>query len=156
MRIRLIAVGKGMPAWVAEGFADYARRMPAECRLELVEVTAERRSKRHNSTRLIEAEGNRLLGAVPRGSWWIALDERGELWNTQTLAAQLERWMGEGADLALLVGGPDGLDPACREQARQVWSLSPLTLPHMLVRVLVAEQLYRAWTIIAGHPYHRG
>ncbi len=145
-----------MPAWVEDGFGDYARRMPAECRLELVEVAAERRSKRPSPARFVQLESSRLLGVVPKGSWWIALDERGELWNTQTLASQLERWMGQGADPALLVGGPDGLDSTCRKQARQVWSLSPLTLPHMLVRVLVAEQLYRAWSIIAGHPYHRG
>lgn len=155
MRIKLIAVGKGMPAWIAEGFGDYARRLPADCRLELVEVIAQRRGKRPNPTQVLREEGTRLRAAVPTGAWTIALDETGQAWNTRELARQLARWREEETDVALLVGGPDGLDPMCRGQARQVWSLSSLTLPHMLVRIVVAEQIYRAWSIVAGHPYHR-
>ncbi len=156
MRIKLITVGKGMPSWITEGFEEYARRLPAECRLELVEVVAQRRGKRPNIVQVLRAEGARLLTAVPKGAWTVALDETGQAWSTPELARRLERWMDEETDVALLVGGPDGLDPACRDQVRHVWSLSALTLPHMLVRVMVAEQIYRAWSIVTGHPYHRG
>ncbi len=156
MRIRLIAVGKGMPSWVTEGFGDYARRLPADCRLELAEVVAQRRGKRANTVQILRDECARLWTAVPKGAWTIALDQTGQAWSTRDLARQLTRWMAEEADVALLVGGPDGLDPACRTRARQIWSLSALTLPHMLVRVVVAEQIYRAWSILTGHPYHRG
>ena len=156
MRIKLIAVGKGMPPWIIEGFEDYARRLPAECRLELFEVVAQRRGKRPNIVQVLRDEGARLLTAVPKGAWTVALDETGQAWSTRELARWLERWMGEETDVAMLVGGPDGLDPACRTQVRHVWSLSALTLPHMLVRVMVAEQIYRAWSIVTGHPYHRG
>ncbi len=156
MRISLIAVGKGMPSWTKEGFSDYARRLPADCRLELVEVIALRRGKRPNTEQVLRDECARLWTALPKGAWTIALDETGQAWSTRQLVGQLARWMAEETDVALLVGGPDGLDPACRERARHIWSLSALTLPHMLVRVVVAEQIYRAWSILSGHPYHRG
>ncbi|MDJ0862733.1 MAG: 23S rRNA (pseudouridine(1915)-N(3))-methyltransferase RlmH [Gammaproteobacteria bacterium] len=155
MLVRLIAVGKGMPAWVAAGFNEYAGRLPTDCRLELVEVTAQRRGKRQDTTRAMHEECTRLRAAVPKGAWTIALDEGGRPWSTRQLAAELARWRQEESHVALLVGGSDGLDPDCRKQARQVWSLSSLTLPHMLVRVMIAEQIYRAWTVVAGHPYHR-
>ncbi len=155
MRIMLIAVGKSMPAWIAAGFEEYAGRLPADCRLELIEVTAQRRGRRPDTTQIRREECVRLQAAVPPGAWTVALDEKGRGWDTRELARQLARWREEETQVALLVGGSDGLDPACREQARQVWSLSALTLPHMLVRVVVAEQIYRAWTIVAGHPYHR-
>ena len=155
MRIKLIAVGKSMPPWIATGFGEYAQRMPADCTLELVEVAAQRRGKRPNRTQILREECARLLAAVPSGAWTVALDQRGRAWDTQELAKQLARWREEQIQVALLIGGSEGLDPVCREQVRQIWSLSSLTLPHMLVRVVVAEQLYRAWTIVAGHPYHR-
>ena len=96
-----------------------------------------------------------MLDALPRGAWVIALDEEGEAWNTRRLASEMQDWMRQGRDVALLVGGPDGLAPACRERAGQAWSLSPLTLPHALVRIVVAEQIYRAWSLNSNHPYHR-
>jgi 23S rRNA (pseudouridine1915-N3)-methyltransferase len=155
VRILLIAVGRGMPAWVAQGFGEYARRMPPHCPLELVEVPAGKRGKHADTARIQRGECRRVLAAVPAGARLIALDERGQAWKTRQLADRLAGWLQEGADVALLVGGPDGLGPDCRHQAQGLWSLSALTLPHMLVRVVVAEQLYRAWSIVSGHPYHR-
>lgn len=153
MRIHLIAVGTRMPAWVRAGFADYAARLPRECSLALREIAPARRAG--NPGRWLRAEGERIRAAIPAGAYRIALDERGREWSTSELAERLARWLQEGRDLALLVGGPDGLEPACREGAEQTWSLSRLTLPHALVRVVVAEQLYRAWSLLHGHPYHR-
>lgn len=155
MRIHLIAVGRKPPAWVVEAFQEYARRLPRECALTLTEIAAGRRGKGADLPGLVAAEGARMLRAVPEGATVIALDERGEGWSTRRLAAQLAQWQMTGGPVALLVGGPDGLAPACLERAERTWSLSPLTLPHPLVRVLVAEQLYRAWSLNAGHPYHR-
>ena len=156
MRVHLIAVGSGMPRWVAEGFQEYARRMPRECTLVLREVELPGRQRGLPASQGRTAEGERLLAAVPAGAGVVALDERGAPWDTLELSHRLEGWLGGGRDVALLVGGADGLAPECLQAAGQVWSLSALTLPHMLVRVLVAEQLYRAWSILAGHPYHRG
>jgi 23S rRNA (pseudouridine1915-N3)-methyltransferase len=155
VRIDLIAVGTRMPEWVASGLEDYARRLPRECTLVLRPVEASLRGRALPAGRLRGAEAERLLAAVPAGSRVVALDERGDAWTTADLARHLERWLAGGTDVALLVGGAEGLDRACLERAHQVWSLGPLTLPHMLVRVIVAEQLYRAWSILAGHPYHR-
>lgn len=155
MRIRLIAVGTRMPGWVNEGYETYARRLPRECRLELTEIAAGRRGRNADLARLLREEGERMLAAVPRGTRIGALEVEGRAWSTPQLSRQLEGWMSDGRDLALMVGGPEGLDAAVRERADFAWSLSPLTLPHPLVRVLVAEQLYRAWTLLTGHPYHR-
>jgi len=155
MRIRLIAVGTRMPGWVTEGYETYARRLPRECRLELTEIAAGRRGRNADLARLLREEGERMVAAVPRGARVGALEVDGRAWSTPQLARELEGWMADGRDLALMVGGPEGLDAAVRERADFAWSLSPLTLPHPLVRVLVAEQLYRAWTLLAGHPYHR-
>jgi len=156
MRIHLLAVGQRLPGWVAEGYEEFARRLPPECRLLLTEVAAARRSKGAEVGRLRAAEGERLLAALPRGACAIALDVGGAAWSTEQLAARLAGWMQAGRDVALLVGGPDGLAPACLERTDAVWSLSALTLPHALVRIVVAEQIYRAWTLYKGHPYHRG
>ena len=155
VRIHLIAVGSRMPDWVAGGFEDYARRLPRECSLVLHPVEASLRGRVLPADRLREVEGERLLAAVPTGSRVVALDERGDAWTTADLAQHLAHWLSGGTDVALLVGGAEGLDRACLERAHDVWSLGPLTLPHMLVRVIVAEQIYRAWSILAGHPYHR-
>lgn len=144
-----------MPDWVKSGYAEYAGRLPRECALSLVEIPAGQRRPNMDLTRLVRAEGERLLAAVPPGSYLIALDERGREWSTVELAAQLTGWLQAGRDLSLLVGGPDGLAPACRDCAKQLWSLSRLTLPHPLVRIMVAEQLYRAWSLLHRHPYHR-
>lgn len=155
MRLHLIAVGQRMPDWVEQGFREYARRMPPDCPLQLHEISAGKRGKGADLKRLCEQEGERVLAAIPKGAWVIALEVGGRSWSTEALASRLDGWRQQGCDVALLVGGPEGLAEACRQRADQLWSLSPLTLPHPLVRVVVAEQLYRAWTILSNHPYHR-
>ncbi len=144
-----------MPGWIRDGYREYARRMPRECALELVEIAPGRRGRSTPAARAVEEEGRRMLAALGRGERVIALDVLGQGWSTGQLAERLRGWLGGGCDVSLLVGGPDGLAPACLERASQRWSLSPLTLPHPLVRVVLAEQLYRAWTLVSGHPYHR-
>jgi len=155
MQIRVIAVGERMPTWVEAGYREYAKRLPRECRLVLHEVPAGRRTKGADLRRLIEQEGQRQLAAVPTGARVIALDRAGKQMDTETLAAEMNRRMTSGDNLALLIGGPDGLSPACLERADERWALSKLTLAHPLVRVVLAEQLYRAWSIINDLPYHR-
>lgn len=155
MQIHLIAVGTRMPGWVNDGFEDYARRLPRECRLVLTEIPAATRGKSRTTEQNRDEEGRRMLAAVPRDALVIALDEHGKTRDTLALARELDDWLASGRDVALLVGGADGLSPACRAAAAHSWSLSPHTFPHALVRVLLAEQLYRAWTVTRGHPYHR-
>ncbi len=155
MQIHLIAIGERMPAWVQAGYQEYARRLPGECALNLVEITAGRRTKNTDTARLVRDETQRLLAAVPKGAVVVALEVEGRAWSTAQLAGQLDQWLHGGRDVALLVGGPDGLDALARNTAEQLWSLSPLTLPHPLVRILVAEQIYRAWSVLRNHPYHR-
>jgi 23S rRNA (pseudouridine1915-N3)-methyltransferase len=154
VRLRLVAVGTRMPGWVDDGFNDYAGRLPRECRLELREVALGRRRRGADPAGAVAAEGERLLAAAAHCTR-ICLDVRGTTVDTPGLSRRLAGWLQEGQDVALLVGGPDGLAAECLEAAHWRWSLSPLTLPHGLVRVLVAEQLYRAWTVLTGHPYHR-
>lgn len=155
MRIHLIAAGNRMPGWVQEGFEEYAKRLPRECALYLKEIPLHRRSKRGDISRQIEAEGIQMAAAIPQGTHVIALDKDGQQWTTDELAWHLAEWLQQGLDLALLVGGPEGLAPVCLERAAIRWSLSRLTFPHSLVRVLVAEQFYRAWSLLQSHPYHR-
>ena len=154
MKIRLMAVGTRTPAWITEGYQEYARRMPRETRLELVEISATPR-KGQNAERLRSDEAVRMLDQIEPGDWVVALDTLGAACSTEQLAEKLESWRMKGGDVVLLVGGADGLAPACRERANEIMSLSKLTFPHALVRIIVAEQLYRAWTLITGHPYHR-
>ena len=148
MKIRLIAIGDKPRPWVSEGFSEYARRLPPQTPLELVQIPAGKGSSRAQ-------QGQRLLKALKREDWVVALDEHGSACDTQALAGKLADWRMDGKDIALLVGGADGLDPACLARADETLSLSTLTFPHELVRVIVAEQLYRAWSILSGHPYHR-
>ena len=155
MRIHLISVGHRVPGWVAQGYAEYAKRLPPECTLQLTEIPAGRRGKGRSAQRAVADEGGRMLKAIPARSRVVALDMAGQAWSTEQLARRLAVWMAGGSDLALLVGGPDGLDRACLQRAGERWSLSPLTFPHPLVRVILAEQLYRAWSLLQGHPYHR-
>lgn len=156
MRARLIAVGERMPGWVAEGFAEYLKRLSRDLPLELVEIKPGARGKGRDDARAMADEGAALLAALPRDVHVVALDGRGTAWSSDQLSGQLSNWRMAGRDLALLIGGPDGHAREVLQRAHQRWSLSPLTLPHMLVRLVVAEQLYRAVTILNGHPYHRG
>jgi 23S rRNA (pseudouridine1915-N3)-methyltransferase len=155
MHIHLIAVGTRMPSWISQGYEDYARRLPRECSLRLVEIPPGRRSRTQSAAPAVEEESRRMLAAIPERSLVVALDVGGSAWDTPALASRLQEWMLSGRDIVLLVGGPDGLSGDCLRRADLRWSLSALTLPHALVRVVLAEQLYRAWTIISGHPYHR-
>ena len=155
MRLTVAAVGQRMPAWVQEGWREYARRFPGNLPLELREIPLAKRGRNADLEALRRSEGQALLAAVPRGHRVVALDQRGRQWTTAELAQRLETWMREERGVGFLVGGPDGLAEACRRQAGDVWALSRLTLPHPLVRPLLAEQLYRAWTITRNHPYHR-
>lgn len=149
MRITVIAVGTRMPAWVGEGVAEYTKRLPREWKLVWCEIPLAKRGK--NAT----AEGEQMLKLVSAGERVVALDVPGKRLSTQELARQLGSWQMSGDNYSILIGGPDGLSPACLARADLCWSLSDLTLPHPLVRVLLAEQLYRAWTITVNHPYHR-
>lgn len=142
-----------MPGWVVEATADYVKRMPRDCRVEIVEVPVAQRGR--DTERAKRDEGDRLLAAIGPRDRVICLEVNGKRWSTPDLAEQLGNWQQEGRDVALLIGGPDGLSPACRDRCDLKWSLSPLTLPHVLARVVVVEQLYRAWSVLAGHPYHR-
>ncbi|UZD66861.1 23S rRNA (pseudouridine(1915)-N(3))-methyltransferase RlmH [Marinobacter sp. AN1] len=155
MRLKLVCVGQKMPGWVTEGYQEYARRMPRELPLELIEIAMPHRGKNPDINRLMRQEADAVLAATGDSDYVVALEVGGRPWSTETLSRQLESWQLDGRDISFLVGGPDGLHPACRERADQQWSLSPLTLPHPLVRILLAEQLYRAWTITRNHPYHR-
>jgi 23S rRNA (pseudouridine1915-N3)-methyltransferase len=156
VRIAILAVGARQPAWVDAAVADYLARFPTDFKVELRELKAEPRSGRpDDAARCRSAEGARLRDAVPGGAALVALDERGRDVTTAQLAEQLGRWRDAGESVAFAIGGPDGLDEPVKREARLQWRLSSLTLPHALARVLLAEQLYRAWSILARHPYHR-
>jgi 23S rRNA (pseudouridine1915-N3)-methyltransferase len=154
VKLRLIAVGAKSPDWVVAGFTEYARRMPRECAVELVEIAPARR-KGWPPERIRADEGERMLARIGSGDRVIALDVRGRACSTEDLANKLDRWRALGDDVCFLIGGADGLDEACLDRAGESISLSAMTFPHQLVRVLLAEQLYRAWTVLHGHPYHR-
>lgn len=155
MRIHLLSVGRRMPDWVNSAFADYQKRLPPECQLQLLEIEPARRGKSQSPAQARDAEAGRLLKAIPPGAQVIALDERGKSLTSAALARRMQGWLQDGRDVALLVGGADGLAESCRQRAEWHWSLSELTLPHAMVRVLLAEQLYRGWSILNNHPYHR-
>jgi 23S rRNA (pseudouridine1915-N3)-methyltransferase len=155
MRIKLLSVGCRMPGWIDVGFREYAKRLPSECALDLVEIEPGHRRKGADRQLARRMEGKRMIANLPKDARVIALDVRGRSWSTEQLARHLAAWLADGRDFALLVGGPEGLAEACIERAEGLWSLSPLTFPHPLVRVILAEQLYRAWSILEGHPYHR-
>ncbi|MCW4628071.1 MULTISPECIES: 23S rRNA (pseudouridine(1915)-N(3))-methyltransferase RlmH [Marinomonas] len=155
MRVRLIAVGSKMPKWVTEGYDEYAKRLPKDFALELVEIPMSPRGKNTDILKAIRKEGDSMLEAIPSGDKVIAMEVLGKEWSTDQLADQTEQWRMDGHNVSLLVGGPDGLDPRCTARADQVWSLSRLTLPHPMVRIILAEQIYRAWTLMNNHPYHR-
>lgn len=155
MRVTVHSVAGKMPRWVDSAVGEYAKRLPRELKLQWRDVPLAHRAANANADVLREREGAALLKGVSAGDHCVALDGRGKPWTTQELATVLEGWMMQGQDLSLMVGGPDGLSDETLAAARQRWSLGPLTLPHPLVRVVLVEQLYRAWTITIGHPYHR-
>jgi len=154
MRLLVVAVGQRVPDWAQAAWDDYAKRFPPEMRLELKAVKTEPRASK-TLPALLAAERERIEAAIPKGARIVALDERGTSLTTMALAARLKDWQLENDVVALVIGGPDGLDPAFRQAAHERIRLSDLTLPHAMVRVLLAEQLYRAWSIHTGHPYHR-
>lgn len=155
MRIRLLTISDRQPAWVNDGFAEYAKRLPKHLAPELVVLPLAQRGKGGDAAKYKVDEGERLLAAAGRDVQLVVLDEHAQPWTSVQLAEQLRRWMQDGRDVALAVGGPDGHAQATLQRAQARWSLSPLTLPHGLVRVVIAEQLYRAYSILEGHPYHR-
>ena len=155
MRLLLASVGQRPPAWAQTAYDDFAKRFPPELKLELRAVKAEPRSAGKSPAQMMAAEAARLEAACPKGARRVLLDERGSRLSTVQLAERLQFWLGDGRDVVLLVGGPDGLDPALKASADESLRLSDLTLPHAFVRVLLAEALYRAWSLGAGHPYHR-
>lgn len=155
MKLRLLAVGHKMPQWVEQGFAEYAKRLPNDCAIELVEIPPGHRSKNTNKEKAMQQEAQALIKALRPQDHVVALDVLGKSWSTEQLSVQLDSWRMQGGDVALIIGGPDGLTDEVLALAKQRWSLSDLTLPHPLVRVLLAEQLYRAWSILQGHPYHK-
>ena len=148
----MLAIGRKMPGWIEQGWQEYARRMPSHLKLNLIELDTPQAG---SPAEISVAEADRLLKRVPQPGRIIALDGRGRQWSTEQLANQLERWQMDGQAVNFLIGGANGLDAGVRDRADQCWSLGALTLPHMLVRVILAEQLYRAWTVTVGHPYHR-
>jgi 23S rRNA (pseudouridine1915-N3)-methyltransferase len=154
VRLLIVAVGQRVPDWAQTAWDDYAKRFPHDLKLELRAVKTEPRASKTVAA-LYAAERSRIEGALPKGCRIVALDERGSALTTQALASKLQQWQLEGDDVALVIGGPDGLDPAFKQAAHERIRLSDLTLPHAMVRVLLVEQLYRAWSINANHPYHR-
>ena len=155
MHVRLLAVGDRQPSWVDEAFAVYEGRFPREWKFQLDTIATVRRSKNDKSGKAVEAEGDLILARVDKSEMVVLLDERGRQLGSRDLADKLAQWQGDGRDLCFVIGGPDGVSDACRQRADFTWSLSRLTLPHGLARVLLAEQLYRAHSLQTGHPYHR-
>lgn len=155
MQLRLITVGQKMPAWVEQGYQEYAKRFPRDFKLELVEVTAAKRSKNADLEKIKTQEGESILSKINSSDWVVALDVKGKNFSTPELAQQIEHWQQHHPSIVLMVGGPEGLSQDCLNRANQKWSLSALTFPHPLVRVILAETLYRAWSVTVNHPYHR-
>lgn len=155
MHIRIVAIGNKMPSWVTDGYEEYAKRFPPSCQIKLIEIPPEKRSKQADIDKITFLEGQKLLSQMKPGNRIIALDVKGQSWSTELLAQQLKKWQQDGRHIDLLIGGPDGLAQECLQLAETKWSLSPLTLPHPLVRIVLIEQLYRALSILQNHPYHR-
>lgn len=155
MKIHLIAIGERMPQWVDIAFEEYSKRLPNDYALLLKSLPAEKRLKSSDTQRLLEKESERLFANCPDRTYRIALDRQGKSVDTQGIATALQTWHDQSQDIALLIGGPEGIASSSLQKADSIWSLSKLTLPHPLVRVLVAEQIYRAWSLLTGHPYHR-
>ncbi len=155
MRSHLIAVGKRMPAWITAGFNEYNKRLPRKLHLNLVEIAPAARTKSATVRKALAEEACRIRAAVPEDALVIALDEHGDQFNSNILSRRIASWNTLGRDLAFIIGGADGLDAELKQTVDMLWSLSTMTLPHALVRIIVVEQIYRAWTILQNHPYHR-
>jgi 23S rRNA (pseudouridine1915-N3)-methyltransferase len=155
VKIRILAIGHKMPAWVEQGCAEYLKRMPREMTVEMVEIKPDKRAAGKSGAQVREAEAARLIEAAGR-DYLVVLDEHGQEPTTLQLAQRMEHWLADGRDVALAIGGADGLHDTVKQAAQWQWSLSRLTLPHGMVRVMLAEQLYRGWSVITNHPYHRG
>lgn len=155
MQIHLIAMGTRMPNWVYQGVEEFVKRMPPECKQSWIEIPAGKRGKTTDINRLMQQEGEKMLAAIPKGAMVVALDVKGKAWSTEELSKNLDSWLQGGRDVAMLIGGPEGLAAACLEKAELKLSLSKMTLPHPLVRVMLSEQLYRAMSILKNHPYHK-
>jgi 23S rRNA (pseudouridine1915-N3)-methyltransferase len=155
MKLKILTIGQKMPGWVTAGYQEYAKRMPRECSLELLELAPAKRTKQSNISKVVEEEGKRLLAAIKQGDYVVALEVKGKGWSTSDLAKKLESWQGSQPTIVFIIGGPDGLSDSCLKRANEQWCLSNLTFPHPLVRVILAEQLYRGWSLMNNHPYHR-
>lgn len=155
MKLTIVAIGTRMPGWVTEGYNEYAKRMPRECSIELKEIALSTRGKNADIARAIEKESEQMLAAIPAQERVIALDLQGRSQTTEGIAKHIAQWQMEGGNTSFLIGGPEGLSRDCLNRANAKWALSDLTLPHPLVRIVLAEQLYRAWSILNNHPYHR-
>jgi 23S rRNA (pseudouridine1915-N3)-methyltransferase len=155
MNIHLITLGNKMPSWVNDGFTEYQKRLSKDTVLNLVEIPLIKRGKNADLQQIAQKEGDKMLRMIPAHSHIVTLEIKGQAWSTEQLATRLNDWKHLGKPVSLLIGAPEGLTPQCLAKADERWSLSPLTLPHPLVRVIVAEQMYRAWSILAKHPYHR-
>jgi 23S rRNA (pseudouridine1915-N3)-methyltransferase len=155
MHIKVVTIGTKMPAWVDSGVAEYQKRLPREWRFEWKMLPLGQRSKSQSVSKVIEDEGDAILSVIDEKDYVVALEVKGKAWSTEGLAKEMARWQMDALNIVLLIGGPDGLSRRCLERAQQKWSLSALTLPHPLVRVLLTEQLYRAWTLLNNHPYHK-
>ncbi|MCC2605633.1 23S rRNA (pseudouridine(1915)-N(3))-methyltransferase RlmH [Planctobacterium marinum] len=155
MQINVVAVGNKMPDWVSRGVEEYLRRMPPDYRVSFTEITPGKRTKNADIARILQKEGELIQNAIPKGNRVIALEVTGAAWDTHKLAQNMEKWQLDGRNVSLMIGGPEGLSQDCLNLAEQKWSLSPLTLPHPLVRVIVAESLFRGWSLNNNHPYHR-
>lgn len=156
MKINLVTIGNKMPSWVEEGTGEYLKRLPRNFELVITELPLAKRTKSaSNIKKICESEGQSLLKAVPKDQYLIALDEKGRSHSTMSMASRFKEIMESGKDISMIVGGPDGLSKECLDAANEIWALSALTLPHTIVRIVVAEQVYRAWSVLNGHPYHR-
>ena len=155
MKLLILAVGHKMPSWITDGFNEYSKRMPREAKIELLEIKPEPRTTGRTVAQIMEAEAQRIQAALPRDALRIVLDERGKHWTTRQLTEQMKDWLGGGRDVAFIIGGADGLHDSIRAGANQLLALSAMVLPHGMVRVLLAEQLYRAHSLLYNHPYHR-
>jgi 23S rRNA (pseudouridine1915-N3)-methyltransferase len=155
LKLRILSVGHKMPDWVEDGCKEYLKRMPRECSVEIVEIRPDKRAAGKNAIQVQEAESKRILEAAGR-DYLVALDERGQEVTTLQLAERMQKWLGDGRDVSLVIGGADGLHPDIKTRADWLWSLSKLTMPHAMVRIMLAEQLYRGWSVLTNHPYHRG